>query len=88
MLVISSVFLTPNALRLSTTFPAIPWLVMVFDGLNTGMGASGHSLSQLPYTNISVQLSPITNIFKIHCVYVRIPVKVLFSYIIHILLLL
>ena len=38
--------------------------VTVLDGSKIGIGASGFNLWQLPYIKISVQLSPITNIFK------------------------
>jgi hypothetical protein len=40
----------------------MPELKMVFFGIKTGAGASGHNLELSPYINTSLQVSPITKI--------------------------
>ena len=47
----------------SLTLPAMPVLTFSSIGTSTGTGPSGESLSHLPYIHLSIQLSPIINIF-------------------------
>jgi hypothetical protein len=72
--------LIPNACRLATTLPAIPLLVSSQDGLNTGTGASGANLTVVPYTNLSIQVSPITKTLNcLNSSFLRLLINFLFN---------